>query len=250
MRIDVRADIEGFVADLDDVHRRQLPFAGILAATMSARAARDGLHAEMGRVFDRPTRFTLGSLRVAPATRDDRLAVVFFRDFAEKGTPAGKYLLPQVAGGDRRPKRFENAMRNAGQLGPGEFLVPARGYPLDAHGNLSRGLYQRILTQLRASRDAGQNETAASGARRKRRGGSSFFMPQPGSGLPRGVYERRMGALGGIRGVMMAVGQPRYTARFDFFGVGERIARAVFPRQLFEALRRAVRASNFRGRWR
>lgn len=171
MRIEVRADIDRFIRELDDVHQRQLPFAGIVAATRSAKEAETGLKAEMGRVFDRPTRFTLGGLRVDPATKADPVANVFFRDFAAKGTPAGKYLLPQVAGGERRAKRFENAMRNAGQLGPGEFLVPARGYPLDQHGNLPRGLYQKILTQLRASRDAAQNETARSGARRRRRGG-------------------------------------------------------------------------------
>ena len=86
MRIAVRADIDRFVAELDDVHRRQLPFAGVVAATRSAREAEGGLKAEMARVFDRPTRFTLGGLRVDPATKADPVASVFFRDFAAKGT--------------------------------------------------------------------------------------------------------------------------------------------------------------------
>src|SRR3546814_8034127 len=47
------------------------------------------------------------SLYVKPATKTRLYANVYFREFASKGTPAVKYLGPEVYGGKRRVKRSE-----------------------------------------------------------------------------------------------------------------------------------------------
>lgn len=248
MEFRITATIAQLRRELSDVEKRQLPFAGVVAATRTARTVRTRLVEHMQAIFDRPTRWTLNSLKVEPATPADPIATVGWREFASKGTAAGKYIRRNIEGGDRRNTRFEGLLRQGGVLGGGEFLVPARGVPLDAHGNLSRGLYSKIASQLKVSRDPAQNETPRSRRRQRRRGGSRFFMPKPGSGLPRGVYERKAGERG-ISGVMMAVRQPRYRAIFDFLGLADKIASAEYPEIFWQALRDSVKTSNFRGRW-
>jgi len=142
---------------LDRLTQRQLPFAIAVALTRTGQVIKNAEISEMRRVFDRPTPFTLNSLMLRPATKQRQYAEVWFKDFAPKGTPAAKYLLPQVRGGSRSNKRFEGALRHGGVLGRDEYAIPARGAPKDSYGNVRRGLYQRILSDLGSSRDASQN---------------------------------------------------------------------------------------------
>src|SRR3990167_4972739 len=92
--IDVRSNLKERIAQLTTLERQFLPIATAKALTFSAEAAKDGLYESMTRVFDRPTRFTLNSLRLKTANTRDQTAAVYLRDFAGKGTPAPDYLLP------------------------------------------------------------------------------------------------------------------------------------------------------------
>ncbi len=224
----------------------QLPFATALALTRTAEVVKLKERDEMRRVFRSPTPYTLNSLFMKPATKSKLEAWVWVKDESVKGTPATKYLLPQIQGGGRNVKRFERLMQARGYMASNEYVVPGQGAQLDAYGNLNRGQLQRILAQLQASFDPLQRETATSrkrNARRRTRGGRYFVGGSPGRGrhLARGIWERLTTGFGsGVRPVLLFVRQPRYAPRFKFFEVAERVGNEQLPYQMGLAVDRAL----------
>lgn len=201
-----------------DVPARVIPYAASTAMTRVAnRAAKTDLPAAMVRSFDRPTRWTLNSLRVQPATRDSLSARIFVKNEAAGGLPQENYLLPGVEGGGRREKAFEKSLRYAGVLGAGERVIPGRNISLDASGNLPRSLIQSV------------NTWAKSGAAKRTKGTKRVKGQNP-----RGYF--LFGKPGGTRGVAQRSGalvlpvliftqrQPQYRPRLDFNGVAEQTA--------------------------
>jgi hypothetical protein len=195
-----------------------------MALTQTAKHVKGAELETMRGVFDRPTPFTMNALYIQGATRDRQEARVWFKDFAPKGTPAGKYLLPQVHGGERSDTRFERSLQRAGYLSKGKQLVPASGAPRDAYGNVQRGMYTRILSQLRASADPMQHSRRRKSRRQRARGGT-FFYGNPG-GKGRGIYARYHFAFGNtVRPIFLEMrNRPTYRKRFAFFAVAERTA--------------------------
>lgn len=211
-------------AALSALQPRQWAFATAMALTQTAKHVKGAELETMRGVFDRPTPFTMNALYIQGATRDRQEARVWFKDFAPKGTPAGKYLLPQVHGGQRPDTRFERSLQRAGYLSRGKQLVPASGASRDAYGNVHRTLFTRILSQLRASADPAQNTPRRKNRRQRARGGT-FFYGNPG-GRGRGVWARYNFAFGNtVRPIFIEMRQrPTYRARFAFFTVAERVA--------------------------
>jgi hypothetical protein len=207
---------------------KQMQFATALMLTRTGGHVKAAEEAEMPRAFDRPTPFTLHSVFLKPATKSHLEALVWFKDWAPKGTPAGEYLKAEVFGGERKQKRFEKGLVAAGLLKGGQELVPASGVPLDAFGNVPRTIYNRILSQLHAQNDRAQNETARSRARnpKNRSSGGRYFFGDPGHrGI--GIWERFTFAVGSaIRPVFIATTPPVYHERFAFFSVAEQAVEA------------------------
>jgi hypothetical protein len=205
-----------------DVPARVIPYAASTAMTRVARlAATQDLPAAMRASFDRPTRWTLNSLRVEPATKDKLVARVHVKNEASSGVPQENYLLPGVEGGGRREKAFERALRYAGVLGAGERVMPGRNISLDANGNIPSGLIREVNTWAKSG---AAKRTKASGRGAKRVKGQN----------PRGYF--LFGKPGGTRGVAQRSGslvlpvliftqrQPQYRPRLDFTGVAEQTA--------------------------
>lgn len=219
---------------LDELQARRLPGLVMRALNDSAFEVRTEWADVMPSVFDRPTALTLRAPLVRKATPQKLQAEVFIRDEAFKGTPPAQYLAPQVFGGDRRQKRSERWLER--YAGFPRFWVPGRGLQLDQFGNVPRGTIVRILSQLQASPDASQRETATKRQARLRRqkrrggGGSFFVVPQKRGKLRPGVvYERVSTGLGSaVRSVLFGVqSAPSYSPRYDVFG----LARAMFARR-------------------
>lgn len=215
------------------------------ALTRTAVDIKAGLQAELPRVFDRPTPYTLNSLFVKPARADRLQAETFFKDDrAGSGTPATKYLLPQVQGGSRSVKRFEKALQLAGHMPAGWFIVPGKGARLDAFGNISKGQIIQVLSQLRITLTAGFIRNLpfpSKGNERKvisaiKRAGGRYFVRKPGQdkGQP-GVYQREFYGKT-ITPVFIFVRSVNYSQRFDFDGIAKRIADERLPLQLQRAI--------------
>lgn len=233
----IKISLEGAAAikrAMSDIEKRQLPFATALALTRTANKVERAEVAEMVRVFDRPTRFTLNSLFVRPARKSRLEARVWVKDYASKAEAPTRWLLPEVEGGARNQKRSEKLLGARGILSPGRFLMPGSDMPLDGSGNISRGRIQKVLSGLGAQGDKHANSTDSKRSAGNR---SRFFVMGRGANAL-GIAERT--GKGGLKW-MLAFGKgPTYRDRFDFYGVADRTARRHLPVELGKALRDAV----------
>ena len=206
-----------------DKNRR---FATAVGITWTGTDIKDHLRQHMQRVFDRPTRWTLNSLFLKPAKRDDFDAKVFFKDFAPKGTTAGRYLEPQIEGGTRRLKRSEQHLRRGRFLDPGYYLVPGNDAKLNAFGNIPKGQMTKALSDIGAQFNPEQTTT--------RSAKKYFWLPKAGRRLA-GIYSRRGGKL---QTFMVAVRKPVYRRRFNFWGEARKTAKQRLIRNIDRAMAR------------
>jgi len=224
MEFQFQSNIAEWTKNLEDIYRRQIPFATAQALNDTVEDLREHHRMILPVIFDRPTRYTLNSLRVLKAsTRRDLVAGIYFKESNRSGK---HYLMPQVDGGGRPHKQFERWLIQRGIMASNEYAVPASGLKLDAYGNVSGSVITSILSQLYASPDAHQWETARS---RKRAGPSRnrYFVPQPGSSLRRGIWRRKGKKT--IEPVFVFVSAVAYQARYPFFDISMERARIYFP---------------------
>lgn len=244
LRILVTTDIEGARKAVETL-RRDAPAELAKALTFTTERVRDGLRAEMSRVFIGPVPFTLNSLRLKTATAQRLEAEVKIKDEAGKGTPAIKYLAPQIYGGNRGQKRFERSLERSGLLPNGWVTVPGDAVKLDASGNVPSSVYVRVLSQLRVqifggfeSRIGGKDLDKAKVAKTVKRQGGRFFVGKPGNGrMPLGIWFRQTIGLdetnvSTISPMFLFVPSAKYKKRFDFFGVGNRLTQVIAPQQI------------------
>ncbi|MEX0745690.1 MAG: hypothetical protein WD118_08810 [Phycisphaeraceae bacterium] len=232
--VDVRSNVADVLRAVDDLQRNKVPFYTAYALTKTAQDVRAAQYASMREVFDRPTRFTLNSLFVRPATKHNLTAIVFFKE-GFGSVPAFRYLGPQVVGGARVKKSHERALERAGILKSGEFVVPGEGVKLDAHGNMRGGDITRILSMLGASPDPTQNTTARSRRTRKGRARGSYFVLRD-RGAPDGIYHRS--GLREIKPVMIFVRRPQYRKRLPWEQTARRVVQQRFAHHFREGVRR------------
>ncbi len=232
---------ERFKKRLSDIEKKQLPFATSVALNKTAEWMETDIRLEMRKVLDRPTKFTLKSLYVKRATKRKLQAEVLFKDFIPKGTPADKYLKPQVYGGSRGQKGFEKVLVRYGYLAPGWYAVPGAGARLNRSGNMTAGAITQILTALRAlpgTPTVGGREVKFT--KRSKAVKKIFAIPywKQGYHLKPGVYKRM------ARGVkpllIFTKNKPKYERRLDFFGIGKKSYKKHFKEEFRKAFRHAM----------
>lgn len=224
------------LSELTDIEQRQIPFATVLALTETAKLVKARLEDEMRSVFDRPTPYTMNSLRLIPATKQRMEARVWIKDEADGAQPATKWLTPEVYGGDRNTKRSEALLRARGILPEGKFIVPGKGAPFDSYGNIGRGQLQKILSGLGAQGDRLQNST---NSRRSVGNTTRYFVMRKGRNAI-GIAERTGTKRSDVQMVLAFVGKPAYARALDFFGIGERVADEQLSIQFEKAFDRAL----------
>jgi hypothetical protein len=245
---DVRDNIEDAAREIGML-AKDVPFMAAYALTKTAQ----DIHAEerkvMAEVFDRPTRFTLNSLYVKPATKTDLASAVLPKE-GFGSIPAWRFLGPQIEGGPRQKKSHERALERAGILNRNEYVVPGAGVKLDSHGNVPGPTIVRILSQLGAAeRSAGYKANMTNRSRKRsvrRAGGQYFVMRKPGA--PPGIYQRAnqgapvAGGVGPTRHqiipVLLFVSAPTYAPRFPFHEIAQRVFAENFDRHFRIALLR------------
>ncbi len=213
---------------------RQIPFVTAYALTKAMQDAQAVEYAKMQAVFDRPTRYTLNSLYVVRAEKHNLRAELRFKE-GFGGTPAWKYLGPQVRGGGRRHKGFERALMSAGILKGGEYVVPGSGVKLDGHGNIPGGVITRILSALGANRDPSQNTTRRP-KRSNRKRNLDYFVLR-GTKAPDGVY-LRVGRTASP--ILIFVKAPAYSPRFPYYQTGRQVIPPAFRRHFHAGWERFV----------
>lgn len=243
-------DVTAFVKALTKIEQEHFPRAVVAAINDSLFDAREAWKRDIATVFDRPNALTLNAVLYRKATLDTLTGELFLRNEAAKGTPPSRYLVPSVRPGERDEKPFEFLLRNAGVLGPNEFVVPGRGYPLDPYGNVPAGVLTAILSDLSAARETTNNSTVASRLKRARRKNTAkakvyFYNRAKHGHLPRGIYERvRFGGGSSVRMVLKIIERaPRYPKRFDAFGIAQRMFATKFPVRFRARLSEAIKAT-------
>ena len=234
MRMNIKTTFPA-IADRISELGRQGAFVAAVSLTRTAKDVQAAIKDEMRTAFDRPTAYALNGTFLKAAMKTSLEARVWVKDNPfGKGTPADRFLLPQIIGGGRGHKGAERLLQSNGLMPEGWYLVPAAGAQLDANGNIRRGQIRQILSQLKVQRGAG-SESRATGSQRSnrtiaRQGVTYFALPNGNLGLPPGVYMKRRFAHGSaIRPVFIFVSKVEYRARLRFHEVGEATAQARFP---------------------
>lgn len=227
--------------------------AFVSALNKTAFDIRDMEKYEMEKVFDRPTPFTLNSVYLGYATQSKPEAFVAIK----RSSSMYHYIRPNIYGGDRPQKRFELMLRRIGILGQNEVTVPAPGSGVrrDMYGNMARGQYVEILSQLQAFYLAGsqQNETPNSRARNVKKhykaryfvarkgesrvGGGSWKGGEKVQHLKTGIWAKYKTVFGSaIKPVLFFAPKASYKRIYDFYGVAEKTANKRFGPQFIKAM--------------
>ncbi|WP_445360533.1 hypothetical protein ACJJIL_19150 [Microbulbifer sp. EKSA005] len=218
--------------------KKQLPYASSVALNNVAFRIRGEERAAIGRIFTNPANLTLNSVLVKKATKRSGVAKVFIRDQAPNGTAPSEYLEPSVIDENRADKRFERALRHAGLLPRGMYVVHGKEAKLNKHGNISVGIYKRILAELRAN--SGSKKSRADSEQGTK---SKYFVGKINGKL--GIWKRA----GGKRNptakpiLIFLKGRPNYRQRFPFIGIAQGIARRHLPIELDKAMDHAIKTS-------
>lgn len=228
--------VEQVRAELDKA-KKQIPFASALAINNTAHLVMDEIKREMASVFDRPTNWTLNSMRVVPAKKDHLEASVWVKDQAGgKAAAPAQWLRPQIEGGQRQDKGSESKLRRQGVLPAGKYILPGNGVGLDRFGNISRGTMRKVLTGINS------NAAQASSTGKKRKGGrkNKYFVLGQGANAI-GIAER-MGK-DSISMVLKFGRLPSYSRRLDFYAIGQRVVDKHLVAEFEKAIAYALRTA-------
>lgn len=199
---------------MDDIGRQQLPFAIAKALTTTVKQAQVAETAHIRDVFDKPTPFTQRAVAISVATKTNLAASVFVK------SAQAKYLKPEMDGGSRPLKSFEQKFATEGQA---HVVLPGRGIQLNSYGNISRAKIKRIAADLNSSE----------GAKR-------FFSGTPkGQAGPAGVYARTNNNMH-ITPLLVFATEAVYQKRFNFSAIATDVITQQFEANMMAAWADAV----------
>jgi len=249
IQINIKQETKKITSKLKGI-AKQIPFATSLAINRTAQKVKLAEEREIIDVFDRPTPFTKNSLFIKPSNKNNLTASVKLKDFSFKGSSAAKYLQAEIAGGERRLKRYEVALRSAGILPSGYFTVPGQAANIDQYGNIARSQIVQLIAYFRANRDVGTSFNSTDKTRGKlarstnKRYGVSYFVMPKESGTQEGIYLRIHSNFGtAIRPVLIFVDSARYEAIYDFKFVAEKVIKKEYDNEFKRALEDAIRTA-------
>lgn len=251
MKINIMSNIKEVIKNLDEIAKKQIPFACSLALNRTGQKVKDTLVKDMKTSFDRPTPFTLNALQHTVSTKRNLTTKIWLKT-PVRLSQRQHYLEPHIFGVNREHKTFERALLRKGILPAGMKVIPGSGAKLDAYGNMSRGQIVKILSYFKAFGEQGYKANITERKRRslakgtKRRIGHAYFVGRPGKGkLPLGIYQRFHFARGtAIKPILIFVSASmRYKKRWDFFGIGQRVVEKNFKNEFIQTLNEAIKTA-------
>jgi hypothetical protein len=254
MRIPVTYNRAAFHERLARDLGRDLPFAAARALTWTAQDIKKNSVKWIDRTFDKPTNWTRNAAFVRSATKRRMVSEVFFKDRAGKGTPAGKYLLTHIRGGQRPHTRWEKRLIAMGILRRNEYAIPTEFARLNPHDNVPRGMYAKIIAQLKIGDSGIGNESKGTRRRKLSRRADRYFVSYgqtwsakrrtlQDSALPRGIWKRDSD--GDIAPLFIFTeAAPTYRRVFPWKEWAEKTAKARFPINFERSARMILRKSN------
>lgn len=232
IEIKIKADISGALRYLDNVQRKQIPFATALALTRTGKLVEKSLQGELaGKLNASP--YTKRSTFSTSATKSRLQTIIGIKDKKPAGGTAPAVLLKEhFGGGARGNKPMEKAIASLGVMPSGWRVVPGAGMPLDSYGNPKRNAVRELIGALRSRTQVYQG-------RGKRMGLVGYFVIPVGvqSHLEPGIYWRKGRAL---RPMFLFIQSAKYTRRFDLPKLGRRVVDEQFASQFSTAFSQAI----------
>ena len=250
---------------IDKVRAQLARLSGPQAADAYAKAINDTafqvrrtMQAEFTAKFDRPTPYILRSVQFKGATAAALSATVAPTYFGGKGVDPQQVLKAQEAGGSRRDKRSEVALRRAGILPNGfQTVIPRSAFPgsADTYGNLKGSFITQLISYFRAFGEQGYRANATD-RRRKAIGkgtatvaGRRYFVSygklrgNRSSHLPPGIWAASGTGGSNVRPVLMFTRAGRYRPLIAMEGIAKKAdAENYLARRLRFRIRQAAEA--------
>jgi hypothetical protein len=243
IKVNVKSDSRALLRALQG-NQKQIAIATSIALTKTAKQIEREEYAEIKRVFDRPTKYTLSGLFVKPSTKTNLEARIGIKNQANRGTPAEKYLQPNIVGGARNTKRFERAFISKGIMPQGYKAVPGAGAKLDAFGNVPAKYILQLINYLSTNKQTPNVATKRfikGQAKQLAGAGLTYFVNNKQGNLPLGIYQRTSFASGSsIKPIFIFVKQVNYKQRYNFQGKADAIAKQFFPLYLKESVQQSL----------
>lgn len=236
--------------------------AAVKAINDTAFVVRKEMQREMSQVFDRPTPYVLNAVRVNPATVDKPWAIVSPEQRQIKGVDPQNILRASEQGGQRKLKRSERALQQAGLLPSGYFtVIPKDPFPGsdDARGNLRGPFMVQLLSYFHAFAEQGYKANMSDKRRAKMHNvgrsanghktinGVSYFVTYGGMRSGAGQHLRpgiwaKSGTHGAnVRPVLMFVRAPAYKAVISMDAIVKRAGvQGHFERRMRFRIRQAA----------
>ena len=222
---------------LTDLKDREMPFASALTLTKTAQFVKKDIEGAILRNFSNPTPYTQRSVFLKPATKTNQTALVWIKEWGDKGTPAAKYLLPNVQGGERPSKPSEKLLQRSGVMKSGETWTPGSGARKNAYGNIAPSEIVKVLSATSSLLDPYQNRTERSKKRNK--GQASIFFAQFGN--TRGVFKK--GPRNSISMILRFSGEtspPTHRVRFPFVKIADGSAKRHYDKAFESAVQQVI----------
>ena len=244
----IELNTQEILAQMEDA-AKQVTYATMVALNKTAEQAKAEMLTEVARTIDRPTPWTMNSLRIKYATRSNLSAEVAFKDRATAGADRS-VLQPHAFGGRRHYKTMEVRLLALGLLPAGWNAVPGAAAQIDGFGNMAQGQINQILNVVQSIVTAGggkpESKTItrlAKGNKKKGVYGFEYFIAPvgDGKGIHPGIYQRVQTGFGSsIKPVLMFVKQAAYKQRFEFFSIGQRVVDRDLQPNFSAALQQAI----------
>jgi len=238
--INISANVDEAIKKLGAMSS-QIPFVTSLAINRTGQKVVAKEEHEIRDVFDKPTPYIQKSVFLRPSNKTNLTAIIGLKDFASKGNPASKILSAEIAGGSRRLKRYEVALRRVGALPNGYYTVPGAAAKIDQYGNIVRSQITQMLSYFQAFPEAGykanttqdKKDRLAKGSKKKM--GVSYFVGRVGRS-PLGIWMRIHSAFGSaVKPMLMFVPSAQYQPILDFKFVAENTVNKEFAEEFERA---------------
>lgn len=269
--ISIKHDLDKLTRHLNDMAKKQIPYATARALTKTVQGAKADARAQLIGRLDRPTRYTTESMYIKPATKQKLEAMVYVKDsgtLQKSGMKSQADVLGHLfAGGKRRHKNFEGALLRRGYMSRGEIAVPGGACPLDAYGNIPASFVVKMLSYFQAFGETGYkaNMSAKGRSRMEKKMGRAaagagvqyFISRGPGHSfgggswkngryqkLPRGIWLRTsFGHGSSVKPVIMFVNEGAYKRLFDLQAITHRAINENFSSEFSAAFAEAMRTA-------
>lgn len=218
MRFTVKDTSAAFVEAMSK-RSENIAFASAVALTRTAQKVKTAQTDLMVAKLDRPTRFTINSLMLKPATKTKLVSVVQTKE-GFGSNPAAFWLWPLVYGGQRDRKRSESFFNS--------YWTPAKAAALDAYGNVPGSTIKKILSQLKKG-DAFQAATNSRQSKAKRKKESFFIQNNV-------VFQKKAGTDRPTPYLLLVKKIPTYRKMLPWFETADKVIDQNLPTEFFKAL--------------